>query len=114
MVKIMAYLILLFLVLLWGVGNQCFIRMGVKLGILSLTAVTYSCFLVSYLVGLFYNISLYNTNRFSMMILISYLLIATMISFFMVTLSLITAYLIPQENSRTEFTHECQAGCRRL
>jgi len=114
MVKIMAYLILGFLVLLWAVGNQCFTRMGVKRGIVSLTAVTYLSFLISYLAGLFYNFGLYNTNRFSTTILISYLLVSTIISFFMVSLSLITAYLIPQENSRTEFAHECQAESGRL
>lgn len=114
MVNPMSYLILFFLCLLWAIGNQCFSRLGMKRGIISLTVVTYLSFLTSYLADLLYNYSLDHTNRFSMTILISYLLVATMISFFMVTLSLITVYLIPQEASRTEFVNECQTGCGRL
>lgn len=86
----MAYLILICLILLWVAGSQLICWWGFKVGSIGTTAIIYFVFIASYVVGIFYNIGLYNTNHFSVWILLTYLLVATMICFYLVLLSLIT------------------------
>ena len=100
MVMEMVYGILFVLLLLWGAGSQCISRCGLKTGSVCLTGATFFCFLMSYLVGLFYNFGLYNTGHFSAVIFCTYLLVAALISFFLVPLSLVVAFYLPAANLR--------------
>jgi len=54
----------------------------------------YLVLMTSYVIGLFHDIGLYNTNRFSVWILLTYLLVATMICFYLVLLSFVMSSLI--------------------
>lgn len=90
MVSGMVYGIFLVLLCLWGTGSQCLSRLGLKAGSCCLTGIVFGCFGLSYLVGLYYNFGLYNTNRFSMTVLSMYLLAAVIVSVFLVNLSVMT------------------------
>lgn len=90
----MAYLIVFCLILLWLAGSQLIYWWGFKVGSIGTTAIIYFVFIASYVVGLFHNIGLYNTTQFSMGVLLAYLVVATMICFYLVLFSLITGYQI--------------------
>ena len=96
----MVYCIFLVLLCLWGTGSQCLSRLGLKAGSCCLIGIVFGCFGLSYLVGLFYNFGLYNTNHYSSLILLTYLLMALMVSCFMVPLSLVAALYLPAASLR--------------
>ena len=98
MVSVMSYCVLLGLLCLWVTGSRCLSRLGLKTGSCCLTAIVFGCFGLSYLVGLFYNFGLYNSGHFSTVILLSYLLVALVVSLFLIPLSLITVLYLPAEN----------------
>ncbi|MCA9004320.1 MAG: hypothetical protein KDA70_03525 [Planctomycetaceae bacterium] len=98
----MVYGIFLVLLCLWGTGSQCLSRLGLKAGSYCLTGMIFGCFGLSYLVGLFYNFGLYNTNHYSSLILLTYLLVALMVSFFLIPLSLIAALYLPATSLRID------------
>tara|TARA_R110002111_G_scaffold262504_1_gene338909 strand:- start:83077 stop:83433 length:357 start_codon:yes stop_codon:yes gene_type:complete len=91
----MGYLILFFLLLIWGTGSYSISRFGLKAGSIGIATMIYFVLIASYVIGLLHNIGLYNTSRFSVGILLTYLLVATMICFYLVLLSFITGWLIP-------------------
>lgn len=95
MVIEMVYCVFLVLLFLWGIGSQCISRFGLKTGSLYLTGVTFAGVLTCYLVGIFYNFGLYNTEQFSAIVLLSYLLAAILICFFLIPLSLAATFYLP-------------------
>jgi hypothetical protein len=100
LVKQMAYIIFFVLILIWVTGSYGIYRFGLKAGCIGTAAMIYVVLMTSYVVGLFHNIGLYNTSRFSVRILLTYLLAATMICFYLVLLSVMTGWLIPAWKSQ--------------
>ncbi len=100
MVSVMSYCVLLGLLCLWVTGSRCLSRLGLKTGSCCLTAIVFGCFGLSYLVGLFYNFGLYNSGHFSTVILLSYLLVALVVSLFLIPLSFVAALYTPSASLR--------------
>ena len=99
-VSVMSYCVLLGLLCLWVTGSRCLTRLGLKTGSCCLTAIVFGCFGLIYLVGLFYNFGLYNSGQFSTVILLSYLLVALVVSLFLIPLSFVAALYIPSTSLR--------------
>ena len=90
MVSGMVYGIFLVLLCLWATGSRCLSQFGLKVGTVYLTGIVFGCFGLIYLVGVYYNFGLYNTNRFSLTVFSMYLLTAVIVSVFLVNLSVLT------------------------